>query len=74
MVGPSSASGWLVRPEGDQSVLVLRSDWTAHTPVAHGSPAQMRATSTIPIVSAFVGRQISESTPAADQRRSHGGS
>jgi phospholipid/cholesterol/gamma-HCH transport system permease protein len=28
MVGPSSASGWLVRPEGDQSVLVLRSDWT----------------------------------------------
>ena len=29
MVGPSSASGWLVRPEGDQSVLVLRSDWTA---------------------------------------------
>ena len=29
MVGPSTASGWLVRPEGDQSVLVLRSDWTA---------------------------------------------
>jgi len=29
MAGLSSASVWVVRPEGDQSVLILRSDWTA---------------------------------------------
>ena len=49
-------------------------DAQTHTPVAHGSPVQMCATSTIPIVAAFVGRQVPESTPAAAQRGSHGGS